>query len=204
MIKFPTTPQHINSRLYQQLALCHKVCLDNHIKYWIIGGTLLGQVRHGGIIPWDDDCDVGIDVADMERLRKCLIPAVLQHGMSVDTTVHGLKIKCNKLRGVGTDIFIYTRQESRWILASERSRKEWPNDYFLPDEISNLQLVNFGESGTVFMPSNPLRYLRTAYGNDCMTVAKLDYNHLENRKHDNAGIGVPLVPNRLTASPNLE
>lgn len=35
-----------------------KVCREHNIKYWLSSGTMLGAVRHGGFIPWDDDLDV--------------------------------------------------------------------------------------------------------------------------------------------------
>lgn len=38
------------------------------VSYYLIDGSLLGAVRDGGFIPWDDDVDIGVPRADYERL----------------------------------------------------------------------------------------------------------------------------------------
>lgn len=48
----------------------HRVCSELGIGYFACGGTMLGYVRDGGFIPWDDDIDVGMLRTDYERFKK--------------------------------------------------------------------------------------------------------------------------------------
>ena len=47
-----------------------EICERHHLRYYMVGGTMLGAIRHKGFIPWDDDMDVGMPRPDYERFLE--------------------------------------------------------------------------------------------------------------------------------------
>lgn len=54
----------------EELRAVANFCDENGIVYFLDSGTLLGAVRHGGFIPWDDDVDICMDVRNYRRFLK--------------------------------------------------------------------------------------------------------------------------------------
>ncbi|MBP3223222.1 MAG: LicD family protein [Actinomycetaceae bacterium] len=59
----------IHAELLSILQAFASFCDSHHLRYVLIGGSMLGAVRHKGFIPWDDDIDVGMPRPDYEKLR---------------------------------------------------------------------------------------------------------------------------------------
>lgn len=89
-----------------------RICTKNGIHYNIIAGTLLGAVRHGGFIPWDDDADVALLRDEYERFRTaCETDLDTQRfEFQDDRATPGYRWGYGKLRRKGT-AFVREHQE---------------------------------------------------------------------------------------------
>lgn len=52
------------------MKMVDELCSELNLTYYIIGGTLLGAVRHDGFIPWDPDIDIAMPRKDYETIRN--------------------------------------------------------------------------------------------------------------------------------------
>lgn len=74
-----------------------RICQKHGIKYFLAGGTLLGAVRQGCSIPWDDDLDIGMLRDDFEKFKK-VAKAELRPGFSYSGPKEGSHYTIDKIR----------------------------------------------------------------------------------------------------------
>lgn len=86
------------------LKIFNKICKRENLTYWLDFGTLLGAVRHGGFIPWDDDLDIGMPRQDYERMINIIEQ---ENQLYIEFETNGRNKCCAKVQHIlCKDIFI--------------------------------------------------------------------------------------------------
>jgi len=63
------THSYVIGDLYQLCYDAFYCAKKSNLNIWLSGGSLLGAIRHSGIIPWDDDIDVGLCVEEIPKIN---------------------------------------------------------------------------------------------------------------------------------------
>lgn len=62
----------VQAQLLEMVRELDAVCRRHGIEYTLLGGTMLGAVRHGGFIPWDDDIDLAFTADALKRFARAM------------------------------------------------------------------------------------------------------------------------------------
>ena len=110
----------LHKRLLIMAKELHKICEQNNISYTLMGGSLIGAIRHNGFIPWDDDLDIGLLYNDyiklIEILKKMNNPWLefdyalsenyeLEYAKVYDSRTTCKEVNSNRIKGIFIDIF---------------------------------------------------------------------------------------------------
>ncbi len=60
----------LQDKILEIMVYIDEFCRRYNITYFLMGGSALGAIRHGGFIPWDDDLDIFMPFEDYERFAK--------------------------------------------------------------------------------------------------------------------------------------
>lgn len=134
------------------------------ITWWADYGTLLGAVRHGGMIPWDKDGDLGILASDFHRVLL-LEHAVRSVGMGWHISRHGTaKFRCSMKNKTNVDTFAWHRRPNGMMYRKEYAAVDrYKGREFSESILFPLSTVQY-EGLTLPAPRDPEAFLTMRYG----------------------------------------
>ena len=177
------------NRLYSILHRIDKAATDARLRYTISAGTALGAIRHGGLIPWDDDGDIYVLEPDWYTASIAFFRALNTQGLHI--APHNIKGRPSdtwlKIYDAGNvfpnvDVFLLTWKPSEmcWKLSDPRAAELWPKECLTPDEVRGIHRVSFGP---LHLPifGTPEKYFARTYGEDWNRTVYEGWDHEKER-----------------------
>ncbi len=139
------------------------------VRFWLEGGTLLGAARHGDIIPWDYDVDVGIYKEDIPKCRHLMQtginkPFIDMNGFVWEHAPEGdfFRVQFSEYNRLHIDIHPFysvngNMTKDTWI-KSHRQDMPFPEHYLNP--LTRIDFVGI----KTFAPNNWRDFLELKFG----------------------------------------
>jgi phosphatidylglycerophosphate synthase len=188
----------------KQLALRHlrdadEILFSQGVDYCVMFGTLLGLLRHDGLIPWDDDLDIIIfDIENFESNCRHQFEAkgyVVYDDMRI---IEGVERRCGYRIHAEAGLPIAGQTwKFPWLGVWEPDiRKDTmtllPEEFsYSVDDFFPLQRRHFLDF-TVSVPRLPEKIVKQYYGNDCMEMCIL--HDLDHRQYKPTGFPTTKFP----------
>lgn len=164
--------------LFDMLVKMNEIFNSEKIKYITMFGSLLGAIRHKGLIPWDDDFDICVEKNDLEKIEK-IIPKFFKGSIRISVQEQigckNLKYKIYSINGKQIpgkdytwpfiDIFPYEAYNRKLIIyqCSDLAKIFLQSPFkIIKQEISSSQ----GRKITLSLPNNTEQVLNFLYGNN--------------------------------------
>ncbi len=213
MQHFTYTDPEVIHALYQITKDVVDIFEHVGLHYFAIAGTLLGAIRHKGIIPWDDDVDIGILEGNESALIEQAQPLLNTIGCQLTPwwfggyrihNITGTPLESSKHEGVYctfpfVDIFVMRFSEEVLVFTDEGAQQEWGHGIIKAENIQITTPYQFGEFEIQGL-AEPEQYLATMYGDDWSTVAKEGYNHVAMAESGKEETLVDFAPAQPTGS----
>jgi len=154
----------IKKHLLEILVAFDLICKDNDLMYFLVGGTLLGAIRHEGFIPWDDDIDVAMPRKDYNKFIE-----IFKNQKKSNFVLESRSTKENH-------IYPFIKLSDKRIIAMEKGLKCYRKDII--GEINYLYIDIFPLDG---VPSNT--FVRWLFFKRLKYYELAIYFSLRNRRH---------------------
>jgi len=146
---------------YDKMSKLNKILEKNNIKYVAVAGTSLGLNRHGGIIPWDNDIDIGFVEKEWEKLFK----------IKDELEKEGFKYKTNGKNHCHfgpIDCFKLIKNNKNFYTGAAKT-------FCSVDEYNNVVKQIFGYT-YIYAPFNNHQSLKKRYGENYFKIGNVNDN----------------------------